>query len=214
MTIGSATNVHCPGGGRIVAVGLTAIWIVASVWLAGGVRPLIPAAAASVPSLRHAAPQRIRTGVLNAAESNDMAGRADPGGLASEQSVVFAPSGAPATGSPWRRRLSGIILSPQLHEALFEQDGETQVLREGEQLDGWTLAAVGAGQVTLRSSAAEEIVALDARPGEDASASWRIEGDQRGQAARAVEAASSRQAAEQAMAETQLARATRRMTRH
>jgi hypothetical protein len=188
---------------------MTAIWIAAFIWLGCGV-PLIPIAAAAVPPLPHAASLLISSGILNAAESNDMASQADPGGAAPEQAMVFAP----AAGSPWRRRLSGIILSPQLHEALFEQDGETQVLREGEQLDGWTLAAVSAGQVTLRSAAAETVVTLDTNANADLPASWRVEVDRRGQAARAVEAASSRQAAEQAVAETQLARATRRMTRH
>jgi hypothetical protein len=189
---------------------MTAIWIAAFIWLGCGVRPLMPIAAAAVPPLPHAASLLISRGILNAAESNDMASQADPGGAAPEQAMVFAP----AAGSPWRRRLSGIILSPQLHEALFEQDGETQVLREGEQLDGWILAAVGAGQVTLRSAAAEKIVTLDPHSNKDAAAPWSTEVERHGQAAQVVEAASSRQAAEQALAETQLARATRRMTRH
>jgi hypothetical protein len=193
---------------------MTAIWIVSAVWLACSMRPLIPVAAASVPPLRHAVSLRIGIGILNATERNDMASQADTGGVAPEQSMVFTPSDATAPGSPWRRRLTGIILSPQLHEALFEQDGETQVLREGEQLDGWTLAAVGAGQVTLRSAAAEEILTLEAHSNEDAPAPWSTEVERRGQAAHVVDAASARQAAEQALAETQLARATRRMTRH
>jgi hypothetical protein len=193
---------------------MTAIWIVSAVWLSCSMRPLIPVAAAAVPPLRHAVSLWISIGVLNATERNDMASQADAGGVAPEQSTVFPPPDATALRAPWRRRLTGIILSPQLHEALFELDGETQVLREGEQLDGWILAAVGAGQVTLRSAAAEKIVTLDPHSNKDAAAPWSTEVERRGQAAQVVEAASSRQAAEQALAETQLARATRRMTRH
>jgi hypothetical protein len=191
---------------------MTAIWILSAVWLVCGIR--LPVAAAGVLPLRHAASLRIGIGILNAAERNDMASQAEPGRVAPEQSTIFPPPDATALRAPWGRRLTGIILSPQLHEALFEQDGETQVLREGEQLDGWTLAAVGAGQVTLRSAAAEEIVTLEAHSNGDAPAPWSTEVERRGQAAVVVEAASARQAAEQALAETQLARATRRMTRH
>jgi hypothetical protein len=216
MTIGSITGSSRSAGSRIAPVGPPAVWIVAAVVLACGIYPLLPAAAASTPPLRPATSVRIRTGTLAVADTNETTSQVRPGEAAPARSMP--PDPAPLAS--WRRRLCGIIVAPQLHEALFEQDGKTQVLREGEQLDGWILASIGGGQVTLQSAETKQIITLDAPLGDDPRRSQiphtpdSTEVGLHAKATQAVEVASASQATEQALAETQLTRATRRMMQH
>jgi hypothetical protein len=116
--------------------------------------------------------------------------------------------------SPWQRRLAGIVITPRLREALFEQNGDTRVMREGERIDGWTLTDVHPGGVTLRSGGEEETRNLqgvapgEAQPPQGAQLNKALPAEQE------VAAASAKQEAEQAIAEVWLKRATRRMAQH
>jgi hypothetical protein len=58
-------------------------------------------------------------------------------------------------------RLAGVVLRPDLREALFTRPGGRPVsIKEGEVIDGWTAAKIEAGQVVLTSSFGEQIVKL------------------------------------------------------
>ena len=58
-------------------------------------------------------------------------------------------------------RLAGVVLRPDLREALFTRPGGRPVsVKEGEVIDGWTTAKIEAGQVVLTSSFGEQIVKL------------------------------------------------------
>jgi len=58
-------------------------------------------------------------------------------------------------------RLAGVVLRPDLREALFTRPGGRPIsVKEGEVVDGWTAAKIEAGQVVLTSSFGEQIVKL------------------------------------------------------
>ena len=56
-------------------------------------------------------------------------------------------------------RLAGVMLRPDLREALFTRPGARPIsVKEGEVIDGWTISKVEAGQVVLTSAFGEKIV--------------------------------------------------------
>ncbi len=121
---------------------------------------------------------------------------------------------APASGWPWR--LAGVIIGPGLSEALFTHAGETRTVREGEQIDGWTVAAVRPHGVTLKGGGVEKILSPEGMSADEEAlaASARAEEAAKVAAAAAVSAASVQQQREQQAAETSLAEATRQMKTH
>jgi hypothetical protein len=58
-------------------------------------------------------------------------------------------------------RLAGVVLRPDLREALFTRPGGRPIsVKEGEVIDGWTTAKIEASQVVLTSSFGQQIVKL------------------------------------------------------
>lgn len=56
-------------------------------------------------------------------------------------------------------RLAGVAVLPEVREAVFEGDGEKPVVvKEGQEIEGWTVASIRDDRVVLRSAAGEEIV--------------------------------------------------------
>jgi hypothetical protein len=56
-------------------------------------------------------------------------------------------------------RLAGMSIRPEGREALFEREGQKPIaVKEGEQIDGWTVASIQPDQVVLRSSIGEQTV--------------------------------------------------------
>jgi hypothetical protein len=110
----------------------------------------------------------------------------------------------------WHWRLAGILIDSDLHLALFAQGGDTRSLVVGDEIDGWTLAAVHRRDVMLRNANQEMTLGLEGLPPEieDAIAQAKIKFDA---ATQAVEQASRQQQQDQATAETALAHATQAM---
>jgi hypothetical protein len=56
-------------------------------------------------------------------------------------------------------RLSGIVLSPSLHLAIFEGDHATRaiVVADGGVINGWTVATIAAGAVTLAREGGQSV---------------------------------------------------------
>jgi hypothetical protein len=56
-------------------------------------------------------------------------------------------------------RLAGMTIGPEAREALFEREGEKPVAaKEGQVIDGWTVASIQADQVVLRSTSGEQVL--------------------------------------------------------
>lgn len=56
-------------------------------------------------------------------------------------------------------RLEGMAILPGVREAWFAQEGSRPLgVREGEEIDGWTVASIAAGRVVLKSADGEQIV--------------------------------------------------------
>ena len=52
-----------------------------------------------------------------------------------------------------------MTIRPEMREALFEREGEKPVaVKEGQAIDGWTVASIQPDQVVLRSAAGEQIL--------------------------------------------------------
>jgi hypothetical protein len=75
-------------------------------------------------------------------------------GATPDRSVPESVATAPAqTADPeLHHRLTGIVVSSALHEAIFTANGETRAIHEGQQIDGWTLTAVAPNDVTLQAA--------------------------------------------------------------
>ncbi|HVJ54817.1 MAG TPA: hypothetical protein VM689_20320 [Aliidongia sp.] len=116
---------------------------------------------------------------------------------------------AATPASEWRWRLTGTIVGPSLREALFEQGNATRVVREGRQLDGWTVASVQSDSVTLAADGETMSFSPKGLGAGEADVGARIEPG--AQAERSVQAALSEQQRDQQTAETALSDATRQM---
>jgi hypothetical protein len=90
---------------------------------------------------------------------------------------LFSPSRQPAEAAPEQisetptaqpkmpGRLEGVSIRPEAREALFEREGANPIaVKEGQEIDGWTVASIRPDQVLLKSVAGEQIV----RPATDA----------------------------------------------
>jgi hypothetical protein len=56
-------------------------------------------------------------------------------------------------------RLAGVAILPEVREALFESDGEKPIaVKEGQQIEGWTVTSIRSDQVVLKSPLGEQIV--------------------------------------------------------
>jgi hypothetical protein len=76
---------------------------------------------------------------------------------ANEASAETADGAAEPPKMP--RRLEGITIGPQAKEALFEREGEKPIaVKEGQMIEGWTVASIRADQVLLKSGAESQIV--------------------------------------------------------
>jgi hypothetical protein len=131
---------------------------------------------------------------------------------------------APAAGSraadqgsqpkhEWHWHLTGIILGPDLREALFATDGETRVVLQGARIDGWTVAEVYPGGATLRVNGEEKRLHTDEWLPDDQRAADSLRRERMAEAAMTVAAASDSQKHDQAVAEQVLRQATANMVR-
>jgi hypothetical protein len=65
----------------------------------------------------------------------------------------------------FQARLMGVAIRPEGREALFEREGSKPVaVKEGGEIDGWTVRAIRNDQVLLLSSRGEEILKLAYAP--------------------------------------------------
>jgi hypothetical protein len=122
----------------------------------------------------------------------------------------MAPTADESTAD-WHWRLTGTLVGPGLREAMFAQGGETRTVREGREIDGWTLSAVEAGNATLSAGGQIRSLSVD---GLDEAASGRaaLPSAAAAQAANAaVKRALEKQSADQKAAETFLHQATKAM---
>jgi hypothetical protein len=85
---------------------------------------------------------------------------------------LFSPSRQPAdaanpteTPEPTKEppklpgRLEGMAIRPGAREALFDREGDKPlVVKEGQTIDGWTIASIGPDRVVLRGPAGEQIM--------------------------------------------------------
>jgi hypothetical protein len=56
-------------------------------------------------------------------------------------------------------RLEGVTIRPQVREALFEREGQKPIaVKEGQEIEGWTVASIRADSVLLKSAEGEQIV--------------------------------------------------------
>jgi hypothetical protein len=81
----------------------------------------------------------------------------------SRQAASEAPDEAPAEEEKeppkMPGRLAGVAVLPEVREALFERDGEKPiVVKEGQEIEGWTVASIRSDQVVLRNAQGEQIV--------------------------------------------------------
>jgi hypothetical protein len=113
----------------------------------------------------------------------------------------------------WRWHLTGVIIGPQLHEALFGTENETRVVELGAQLDGWTLTDIRPSGVTLRKRDEEKRLGADEWMPDDARAADELRRLQQFEAARAASGALEQQRQDQANAESALGKATAEMQR-
>ena len=61
----------------------------------------------------------------------------------------------------WHWRLTGTVVGPGLREAVFAQGGETRVVEEGREIDGWKLSAVEAGKAMLTCAGETRTATVD-----------------------------------------------------
>jgi hypothetical protein len=118
----------------------------------------------------------------------------------------------PASG--WQWRLAGVIAGPGLSEAMFAHAGETRTLREGQQIDGWTMVAVRPHGVTLKGAGGEKILSPEGLSPDEEAAAASVRAEQNAQVAAMVSADSLKQQREQQAAEAALAEATKQMMAH
>jgi hypothetical protein len=75
------------------------------------------------------------------------------------------PIVAEAPKPEWGKwRLAGIMSSPGRREALFTQGTDKLAIAEGQQIDGWTVAAIGVDSVTLKSNDVEKRLGPERSP--------------------------------------------------
>ncbi len=133
------------------------------------------------------------------------------GSLAVPAASIADPLPAdPASG--WQWRLTGVVIGPGLSEALFTHAGETRTAKEGQQIDGWTVAAIRPHGVTLKNAGAEKNLSPEGFSPEEAAAAARALAEQAAQADAIVSAASLQQQRDQQVAEAVLIEATKQMT--
>ena len=127
--------------------------------------------------------------------------------------AILAAALGPAFGATpapeFQQRLTGIVVTPALREAMFSADGRTRVLHEGEQIDGWTLTAIDPHAVRLEAAGSTLNLAPAGLP---PGAAESVPTEQPGARARQVAEALERQQRDQANAEAELNQATARMT--
>lgn len=89
-----------------------------------------------------------------------------------EERPLFSPGRKPVAASmparqvdttvkPFGRRLTGIVVEPQMRAAVFAGEGARPVaVKEGEPIDGWFLETVTSVSVTMRSAGTVQVIAL------------------------------------------------------
>lgn len=113
----------------------------------------------------------------------------------------------------WHWHLTGIILGPDLREALFATDDETRVVLQGARIDGWTVTEVRPGSVTLRQEGEEKRLHTAEWLPDDQRAADSLRRQRIAQTAVAVESALNSQQHDQEAAEQALVNATQHMMR-
>jgi hypothetical protein len=119
----------------------------------------------------------------------------------------------PVATPEWHWRLAGTVLGPEQRQAVFAQTGETQAIAEGEQLDGWTLAAIRPGGVTLIAAGVARTLRMEGFSAEEQAAAAQLRAEANERRNVTVRANLARQEHEIETANTALAAATSRMQR-
>jgi len=147
-----------------------------------------------------------------------------PGKLLSEPpsqsaAIVVADTGTAPAPAPaetprheWHRRLTGIVISPELRVAVFALDGDTRSVAEGQQIEGWVVTAIRPDGVSIEAAGETRLLALEASAPGKAQAKPGPDATQHAQKARSVSEALLKQKSEQAAAESALVAATAKMT--
>ncbi len=113
----------------------------------------------------------------------------------------------------WHWHLTGVLLGPDLREALFATDDETRVVPQGAQIDGWTVTDVHPGEVTLRQADEEKRLSTEWLPDNQRAVADSLRRERIAEAAIAVQSAQDRQNQDQAAGEQALVNATAQMMR-
>jgi hypothetical protein len=70
----------------------------------------------------------------------------------------------------WDWRLAGIMMSPDKREALFVRDDLRLTVEQGEDIDGWTLVAIGPDNVQIEGEGGKKLLRPQADTSADAGA--------------------------------------------
>jgi hypothetical protein len=197
---------------RAVPVPLGKAGAVCAILLASPVLPSPVLASPVLPSPASAERAIVAPDQLPAVHPAEIPDRPTASGPAQIQVADGSPRPPGPLATPeWHWRLAGTVLGPDQRQAVFAQTGETQAIAEGEQLDGWTLAAIRPGGVTLVAAGVARTLSMEGFSAEEqaAAAQLRAEAIERRNAT--VRANLATQEHEIEAANTALAAATRRM---
>src|ERR1700761_5694784 len=70
------------------------------------------------------------------------------------------PAAVPTAAPTLEWRLAGLVVGPDVHEALFSHGSATRTLSLGRQIDGWTLVSIGSGSVVMAGSGQTRVLKL------------------------------------------------------
>jgi len=154
---------------------------------------------------------------VGSAAAAPTSGHLDSGPFLHSAAIAVADTGsAPAPAETprheWHRRLTGIIISPELRTAVFALEGDTRSVAEGQQIEGWVVTAIRPDGVTIEAAGETRLLTLEAAAPGKAQAKPGPDATQHAQKARSVSEALLKQKSEQAAAESALVAATAKMT--
>jgi hypothetical protein len=128
---------------------------------------------------------------------------------------MSAGSALAASPAQFGWRLAGVVVGPDVRAALFASAAETRTVTEGEQLDGWTVTAIGRSVVTLERAGEQTNLSLEDLPPEELAEVARARAEEIARAIDAPIAADlQQQQRDQEDGEAALAKATKLMMRH
>jgi hypothetical protein len=138
----------------------------------------------------------------------------EPGIGIADTPTIPAPLAAETPRTDRHRRLTGIVISPELRVAVFALAGETRTVREGEKIDGWVVTAIRPEGVTVEAEGETKLLVPEALAPAGAEAPPALPAAAQAQKARSVSEALLKQKQDQAAAESALLEATAKMKGH